>query len=97
MFPCSAARQLLFRPCNGLCLNRTIRAVFETFGEEQKMKNLFKTLNGLQIDESGQGLAEYVLIMAVVAFGAVTGMGSLASGVNSAFTQVSTIFGKYIN
>jgi hypothetical protein len=35
--------------------------------------------------------------MAVMAFGAVTGMGSLASGVNSAFTQLSTLFGKNIH
>ncbi|HEX3319939.1 MAG TPA: Flp family type IVb pilin [Terriglobales bacterium] len=61
------------------------------------MKNILKTFNRLQMDESGQGLAEYVLIMAVVAFGAVTGMGSLASGVNSAFSQMATIFGKYIS
>lgn len=61
------------------------------------MKSFLKTFSRLQIDESGQGLAEYVLIMAVMAFGAVTGMGSLASGVNSAFTQLSTLFGKNIH
>jgi Flp pilus assembly pilin Flp len=47
-------------------------------------------------DEAGQGLVEYVLILAMVTFGATAGMGSLASVINSAFTAVSTIFGKYI-
>lgn len=61
------------------------------------MKNVFKTFSRLRTDDSGQGLAEYVLIMAVMAFGAVTGMGSLAAGVNSAFTQLSTLFGKNIH
>ena len=47
-------------------------------------------------DDTGQGLVEYVLILAIIAFGAVAGMGSLASGVNSAFTKVASIFGQYI-
>ena len=50
----------------------------------------------LQRDESGQGLVEYLLILALVAFAATAGMGSLASGLNSAFSQISTILGGYI-
>ncbi len=50
----------------------------------------------LHKDEAGQGLIEYVLIIALVAFAATAGMSSLASGMNSAFTQISTILGKYI-
>jgi len=50
----------------------------------------------LQRDESGQGLVEYLLILALVAFAATAGMGSLASGLNSAFAQISTILGGYI-
>lgn len=46
--------------------------------------------------DAGQGLVEYVLLLAIVGFGAVAGMGSLASGVNSAFTKVASIFGQYI-
>ena len=53
-------------------------------------------LQRLQSDESGQGLVEYLLILALVAFAATAGMGSLASGLNSAFTQISTIMGGYI-
>jgi pilus assembly protein Flp/PilA len=39
---------------------------------------------------------EYLLILALVAFAATAGMGSLASGLNSAFSQVSGILGNYI-
>ena len=61
------------------------------------MKNLIlNTLVRLQKDEAGQGLIEYVLIIALVAFAATAGMSSLASGINSAFTAVSTILGQYI-
>lgn len=48
-------------------------------------------------DESGQGLVEYLLILALVAFAAVAGMQALANGINSAFTKVSTIIGQYIS
>ena len=50
----------------------------------------------LQRDESGQGLVEYLLILALVAFAATAGMGSLASGLNSAFAQIGAILGVYI-
>jgi pilus assembly protein Flp/PilA len=61
------------------------------------MTNLIlNTLVRLQNDEAGQGLIEYVLIIALVAFAATAGMSSLASGINSAFSAVSTILGNYI-
>ena len=53
-------------------------------------------LSRLRHDEAGQGLVEYLLILALVAFGAVAGMDSLATGINSAFQQISTIIGGYI-
>lgn len=57
---------------------------------------LLNTLTRLHKDESAQGLVEYLLILALVAFAATAGMGSLASGLNSAFSQVGIILGKYI-
>ena len=56
-----------------------------------------KLLCALHKDESGQGLVEYVLIIALVAFAAVAGMSSLASSLNSAFTKVGTTLGNYIS
>jgi pilus assembly protein Flp/PilA len=61
------------------------------------MSNLIlKSLSRLHQDESGQGLVEYLLILALVAFAATAGMGSLASGLNSAFSQIGVILGSYI-
>lgn len=61
------------------------------------MTNLILTLLvQLRNDEAGQGLIEYVLVIALVAFAATSGMSSLASGVNSAFTAISTLLGSYI-
>ena len=61
------------------------------------MKNLIlESLNRLHNDEAGQGIVEYMLIIALVAFAATAGMSSLASGVNSAMTKISSILGVYI-
>jgi pilus assembly protein Flp/PilA len=63
----------------------------------QKMKQIvLQSLSRLHRDEAGQGLVEYLLILALVAFAATAGMGKLASGLNSAFSQISTILGSYI-
>lgn len=56
----------------------------------------FKSLTGLHRDESGQGLVEYVLIIALVATTAVAGIGSVASRVNSAFTHIGSVLGGYV-
>jgi len=53
-------------------------------------KLILNSLIRLHKDEAGQGLVEYVLILALVAFAAVTGMNTLASGLNSAFTAVNS-------
>ena len=50
----------------------------------------------LHKDEAGQGLVEYLLILALVAFAATAGMNNLATGLNSAFSQIGTILGTYI-
>ena len=53
-------------------------------------------LRQLHRDEEGQGMVEYLLILALVAFAATAGMGALASGLNSAFEMISTVLGSYI-
>jgi pilus assembly protein Flp/PilA len=61
------------------------------------MKTLIlNSLNRLHKDEAGQGLVEYLLILALVAFAATAGMTILASGLNSAFGKIGTILGQYI-
>ncbi len=57
---------------------------------------VLNTLARLHQNEEGQGLVEYLLILALVAFAATAGMSSLASGLNSAFSQIGIILGSYI-
>jgi len=51
----------------------------------------------LHQDEEGQGLVEYLLILALVAFAATAGMGSLASYLNVAFSDVGSLLNQYIS
>ena len=51
---------------------------------------LFVKFQDLMNREEGQDLVEYALVVALVAFGATVGMKTLASGLNSAFTTISS-------
>ena len=55
------------------------------------MKRLINSLVCLHIDEGGQGLIEYVLILALIAFAAVASMKILASSISSAFSKVGSM------
>ena len=59
-------------------------------------KQLLDSLVCLHRDEAGQGLVEYLLILALIALAAVAGMQTLATKVNSAFSKVGSILGQYI-
>jgi pilus assembly protein Flp/PilA len=39
-------------------------------------------------NEEGQDLVEYALVVALIAFAAIAGMGTLANDINSAFTTI---------
>jgi pilus assembly protein Flp/PilA len=58
--------------------------------------SVLRSLFRLHKDESGQGLVEYLLILALVAFAATAGMGSLASYLNQAFSDVGSLLNAYI-
>jgi pilus assembly protein Flp/PilA len=47
-------------------------------------------------DENGQDLIEYALVVALIAFAATAGMGSLATSINVAFNHMGTKLGAYI-
>ena len=49
-----------------------------------------EVLHSLHKDESGQDLIEYALVAALIAFGAVTAMGTLANDINSAFSTIGS-------
>ena len=51
---------------------------------------LYLKLQDLKNREDGQDLVEYALVVALIAFGATAGMQGLASGINSAFSDVSS-------
>jgi pilus assembly protein Flp/PilA len=52
--------------------------------------NLLLKLHTLVICDEGQDLVEYALVVALIAFGAITGMGFLAHGINNAFSGLAT-------
>jgi pilus assembly protein Flp/PilA len=54
-------------------------------------KQLLDSLVCLHRDEAGQGLIEYVLILALIAFGAVLAMKNLATAISSAFSKVGSM------
>jgi pilus assembly protein Flp/PilA len=41
--------------------------------------------------EEGQDLVEYALVVALIAFGAITGMKFLATGLNNAFSDIAAV------
>jgi pilus assembly protein Flp/PilA len=47
-------------------------------------------LRALIEEEQGQDLVEYALIVALIAFGALTGMGWLSKGINHAFSNIAS-------
>jgi pilus assembly protein Flp/PilA len=48
------------------------------------------------LDEEGQDLIEYALVVALIGFAATAGMGSLANALNTAFNQIGTTLASYI-
>jgi pilus assembly protein Flp/PilA len=52
--------------------------------------NLLHRLLVLLNSQEGQDLVEYALVVALVAFGATAALQTLGSGLNSAFTTIST-------
>jgi pilus assembly protein Flp/PilA len=60
--------------------------------------NLLKLVVKMQVllNEEGQDLIEYALVVALIAFAATAGMSSLATALNSAFTNIGTTLGTYV-
>jgi pilus assembly protein Flp/PilA len=58
---------------------------------------VFNFLAQVHRDEEGQGLVEYLLILALVGFAATAGMGSLASFLNQAFSAIGSLLNAYIS
>jgi pilus assembly protein Flp/PilA len=46
-------------------------------------------------DEGGQDLIEYALVVALIAFAATAGMGTVATAINTSFTNIGTLLTSY--
>lgn len=69
----------------------------ENANKEKSMTQMIvKSLNQLLTDESGQGLVEYALILALVAFAAAASMQTLAQDINLAFVGIGNLIGSYV-
>jgi pilus assembly protein Flp/PilA len=51
---------------------------------------MYVRLQTLLVCEEGQDLVEYALVVAMIAFGAITGMGYLSKGLNHAFSGIAS-------
>jgi pilus assembly protein Flp/PilA len=51
---------------------------------------IFAVLRSLHEDEAGQDLIEYALVAALIAFGAVATMQTLAADINTAFSVIGS-------
>jgi pilus assembly protein Flp/PilA len=54
------------------------------------MLRLFLFVHSILQREEGQDLVEYALVVALIAFGAIAGMQTLATSINSAFSTISS-------
>lgn len=54
------------------------------------MLKMYINLQTLLFCEDAQDLVEYALVAAMIAFGAVLGMGKLATEINTAFKTISS-------
>ncbi|MEO8657967.1 MAG: Flp family type IVb pilin [Bryobacteraceae bacterium] len=52
-------------------------------------------LLNLYRDEQGQDLIEYALVVALIAFAAVSGMNTVATKINTAFSNIGTKLTTY--
>jgi pilus assembly protein Flp/PilA len=52
--------------------------------------NTFVKLQGLKNSEEGQDLVEYALLVALIALVCITGVGNVATAVNTVFTNISS-------
>jgi pilus assembly protein Flp/PilA len=60
-----------------------------------KMQALRGRLRRIVADERGQDLIEYALVVALIAFAAAAGMQTVATKINTAFTNIGTKLTTY--
>jgi pilus assembly protein Flp/PilA len=58
---------------------------------------VLNSLLRLHSEDAGQGLVEYALVIALVAFAAVVAMQTLAQDINNAFIGIGTLLSSYVS
>jgi len=58
------------------------------------LNKIYWNILPLLVHEDGQDLVEYALVVALIAFGAVAGMGQLSTEINVAFNTISSELGS---
>ncbi len=62
---------------------------------KETMLKLSAKLQTLMLQDEGQDLIEYALVVALIAFSATVGMKSLATGINQLFINLGTELGTF--
>ena len=62
---------------------------------KETMLKLSAKIQTLMLQEEGQDLIEYALVVALIAFAATAGMKTLASDINTAFSNIGTTLTSY--
>ena len=62
---------------------------------KETLLKLSAKLQTLMLREEGQDLIEYALVVALIAFAATAGMKTLATDINTAFTNIGTTLTGY--
>ena len=57
---------------------------------KDKLMKLSVKMQTMLMSEEGQDLIEYALVVALIAFGALTAMGTLANDINTVFNNIAT-------
>lgn len=60
-----------------------------------ELLKLYTRVQNLTHREEGQDLIEYALVVALIAFAATAGMGTVATDINAAFTNIGTALTTY--
>jgi pilus assembly protein Flp/PilA len=87
-------------PLATLVLTHFVAGIKKHLREKTQMKDKLMKLSAkiqtVLMSEEGQDLIEYALVVALIAFAATAGMGTVATAINLAFTHIGTKLGVYI-
>ena len=62
---------------------------------KEAVLKLYIAVRNVRDNEEGQDLIEYALVVALIAFAATAGMGTVATAINTAFSQIGTKLTTY--